>query len=301
MTLAQKAASMHRSISRSILDEVEDVAQEPLTPTEEPFTPTLIDFDREQECTTTEPDLSMTEVDSQSEASVESDSLLKLAQKSPKMSKTADPVASLSAGLPAHPSDQQDEKVTRSADHQCITGIPVHWSLEERFQQNVDIQLKKCTSEPWFDNQINFAHLVDFERSLQWATDLINENYRDWFKFKIGITENPYRRWHDSSFGYKKQNTGIPVYTGSPKAPIQGDYLAVIYTSPTSKRNVKAYDSAKVRELRQSSTGMMETLLINIFAELPNCINRKNAGADCPSEGSPHFCYVVASYSVDIE
>ena len=75
---------MHRSISHSILDDVEDVAQEPLTPTEETFTPTLPDIHMEQECTPTEPDLSITEVDSQSEGSVESDSLLKLAQMSPK-------------------------------------------------------------------------------------------------------------------------------------------------------------------------------------------------------------------------
>ena len=118
------------------------------------------------------------------------------------------------------------------------------------------------------------------------AKKFIVINCRDWCKFKIGITENPHRRWHDPHFGYKRSRNKL------------WDCFAVIYTSPTSKRTINKYDKPKVKELKQTSTGMMETLLIHIFEELPTCINRKGAGADCPSEGSPHFCYVVASYAV---
>ena len=275
-------SELHRSISHSIFDDVEDVTQKQMTPMEEPFTPTLPDFEMEEPYTPTEPDCAPTELDSDSEGCVECDSLLKLVQNPPLKE---GPFTGLYTGLPVHSRDHQlCEQITTT--NPSITSSPVHWSLEERFQQDVGGLLQRCRDQPWFAYKIKFAELVDFGRSLQWATEFIEANCQDWCKFKIGITENPNRRWHDPVFGYNCEKT------------ILWDYFAVIYTSPTSKRNIKLNDKPNVKELKQTSTGMMETLLIRIFEELPNCINRKGSGADCPSEGSPHFCYVVASYAV---
>ena len=163
----------------------------------------------------------------------------------------------------------------------------MHWSLGETFERDVSIELAKCMIQHWFENKLNFAELVDFGRSLQWATQFIEANCENWVKFKIGITENPYRRWHDSGFGYRSNKS------------VCWDYMAVLYTAPTSKRDTgKLCLAPQLKRLKQASTGTLETLMIHIFEELPNCINRKGGGGDCPSEGSPHFCYVVASFGL---
>lgn len=292
-------SELHKSISRSIFDDLVEEESTQIQTTqftlvdcvEEPFTPTLADC-IEEPLTPTEPDCAPTDLDNSSEESDTSDSLLHLARQEPVSQDPYDWPIFCEGPIEDSNDNQIDEqnattKPTLTGLPVQLTGLPVHWSLEQRFQQDVDNTLQKCKTEHWFSNKIKFDELVDFGRSLQCATQYVQEMSQHAFKFKIGITENPYRRWHDPDFGYKQSH------------PIPWDEFAVIYTSPTSKRNIKPFDKPEVIELKQTSTGMMETLLIHIFEELPNCINRKGGGADCPSEGSPHFCYVVASYGVE--
>ncbi len=96
-------------------------------------------------------------------------------------------------------------------------------------------------------------------------------------------------RWHDPGLAYKMDKN------------ICWDFMAVLYTAPTSKRDIiKMSLAPHVKKLTQASTGTMETVLIQIFEEQPNCINGKGGGGDCPSGGSPHFCYVVASFGLQM-
>ena len=317
-------SELHRSISHSVLDDVEDVMQAQTTPMEVPFTPALPKTpeaftptepnspiaDRSEPYTPTEPDspIAPTEVeDCDNEECDDNDSLLNLMELPPlaegpsvsfdqfceQDASDSDSDSGMDSCSPVYwftgalgerlPSD------TGTSNDRKTAGSLVHWSLEETFERDVGIELANCMGQDWFINKINFAELVDFERSLQWAKQFIQAHYANWFKFKIGITENLYRRWHDSCFGYKNDKS------------VCWHYMAVLYTAPTSKPDTsKMCLAPQVKKLRQASTGTMETLLIQVFGELPGCINKKGAGGDCPSEGSPHFCYVVASVGLQM-
>ena len=69
----------------------------------------------------------------------------------------------------------------------------------------------------------------------------------------------------------------------------------MLYVAPISKWKLHALDSEKTKALKSTSTGAMERLLVDKFRHLPECIKRQ-AGGECPSNGSPHFCYVVGRY-----
>lgn len=58
-------------------------------------------------------------------------------------------------------------------------------------------------------------------------------------------------------------------------------FMVLLYAAPTSKPKVPY------------STGAFEKMLIREFARVDGCINRRGAGGECPSNGSPHFCYVI--------
>ena len=69
--------------------------------------------------------------------------------------------------------------------------------------------------------------------------------------------------------------------------------MHVLYCAPTSKWRIKPLDDAITRQLKAESTGAMEIALIERFSSHPRCINREGGDGDCPSNGSPHFTYVV--------
>ena len=97
-------------------------------------------------------------------------------------------------------------------------------------------------------------------------------------EIKIGITDNPFVRWVNRGHGYERAGWTM---------------MYLLYAAPTSKVRVDPLDSESRRRLKMESTGAMETELINRFHHYPQCINRAGGGGDCPSNGSPHFCYVV--------
>ena len=204
------------------------------------------------------------------------DELLELAQKSPS---TCD--------------SQLTEDNVDKGPHQigmptCIDMQPpdVHWSLSQRFYDDVDSRLRQVDGQPWFDKHVmDAANLHDYEGCVSDASSYIMSNCDHWYRFKIGITENPEHRWNNSRYGYAHS----PMW----------DVFCVLYAAPSSKWNVKKYESESMTSLKRSSTGAMERRLVKQFAGFPNCINRPDSGGDCPSDGSPHFCYVVYSHALD--
>ncbi len=72
------------------------------------------------------------------------------------------------------------------------------------------------------------------------------------------------------------------------------DLMYLIYASPTSKTAMSKWDTPEMRALKMTSTGMLETHLINQWHSHPSCVNRHYAGGACPSDGSPHFTHIVA-------
>eukprot|EP00973_Karenia_brevis_P057910 8060085-Karenia_brevis.AAC.1 len=69
--------------------------------------------------------------------------------------------------------------------------------------------------------------------------------------------------------------------------------MHVLYAAPFSKWNIKSIDSAETKAVKRVSTGALEKILIARFAHEASCVNRTEAGGDCPSDGRPHCPYVV--------
>ena len=156
-----------------------------------------------------------------------------------------------------------------------------HWSEIAAFSQAVSDMLP-CANCTWFSSEpLGLLDLTDFDMCSSCAEGFILSNVVGQCEyFKIGITENPYQRWVRSDCGY--QHSGW-------------SFMYVLYVAPTSKWKLHALDSEKTRALKSTSTGSMERFLVDKFRHLPECINRQ-PGGDCPSNGSPHFCYVVGRY-----
>ena len=97
-------------------------------------------------------------------------------------------------------------------------------------------------------------------------------------QFKIGITERPDLRW--------------PMYKNS-KDDIKWTTMFILYAAPTSKSAMCSSDSTALQALKKTSTGSMEKHLIRFFRGLfDNCVNDA-PGGERPSDGNPHFTYVV--------
>ena len=260
--------------------DMEDKCMEQCSLPEEPCTPTMVES------------MDSTQKDSDSQWSPANDDLLNLlGESSPSPSPTGSTFYPCETDSEA--TEKNDEENDKQQCHQGTTpktedtGSPVHWSLNPRFQEDVENTLRYCRQQLWFDDKLSMLSLDSWDESVQLATNFIATNFNSWWKFKIGITENPFVRWNNSGFGYKHEKE------------IMWDYFAVIYCAPTSKVTAAKFASEGKKELIRTSTGSMDNLLIGRFADLPNCINRVGGGGDCPSYGSPHFCYVVASWSIE--
>jgi hypothetical protein len=108
---------------------------------------------------------------------------------------------------------------------------------------------------------------ADFRATVIAAEKYISENIAGVVEFKIGITENPYLRWTRKDCGYKHF----------------GDWevMVLLYAANTGIKHV------------HDSSGSMEVLLIDAFAERDcGCIN-VGKGGEGASRSSPHFTYVV--------
>ena len=84
-------------------------------------------------------------------------------------------------------------------------------------------------------------------------------------------------RWYNSEHGYRLDK-GHPWI-----------WMFILYAADTSKPRV------------QHSTGSFEKALCSRLAHDVDCLNRKGAGGECPSNGSPHFAYVAVRDNVRLE
>ena len=124
-----------------------------------------------------------------------------------------------------------------------------------------------------------------FERVHSYVTLLVSSNMVE--TFMVGITERPDLRW-ESSWGY------------GPKKHF--DAMHLLFASVTSKK--------QNHEWSHTSTGLMETKLVESFSGDKNRImsgvtgnrkmlNKEYSGGEHPSEGSPHFLYVVLQFTLE--
>ena len=102
-------------------------------------------------------------------------------------------------------------------------------------------------------------------------------------QFKIGITENAYVRYN-------------LTYLGN-----EWGEMHVVYCAPTSNWKIHKYMSSERKMLMSTSTGTLERALIKQFrgksaAERHPQLYNREAGGECPSNGSPHFLYVICRH-----
>ena len=165
-------------------------------------------------------------------------------------------------------------------DHEEGNPSIKHWSLDPNFLSSVNAVLEKMDNEPCFNADFLIkSDLTDFDTCFTSAIDFIEAHVSGWDLFKIGITENPWLRWHNTSFGYAWEAD-------------DWNCMFLLYCAPTSKHKVLVTDSPATKALKLTSTGAMEIRLVEHFQEYPECKNT-GRGGECPSGGSPHFTYVV--------
>ena len=157
-----------------------------------------------------------------------------------------------------------------------------YWSQDPLFDADVEQVLQRCLEEPWFSNEFFYGSPVGFSENSLAATSFIRDRIENQFsEFKIGITEDPYFRWWRKDCGYHW--------------PGGFSQMFLLYAAPISKWSLQRHDSPKLKKPKQESTGAREILLIKEFANGTGncCLDRPGAGGECPSNGSPHFVYVV--------
>ena len=68
--------------------------------------------------------------------------------------------------------------------------------------------------------------------------------------------------------------------------------MSVAYVAPISKWFIRPFEHPPLEKLKRVSTGTMERELIKHVRDLPECQNN-GPGGECPSDGTPHFGYIV--------
>jgi hypothetical protein len=167
----------------------------------------------------------------------------------------------------------QDEEVQDIPD---VNDIPYAPALDTFFDDGVDEILDYCTGKPWFDSSFFWHAPREFAANADAAIAFIIRNCI-MHQFKIGITERPDLRWPL----YKKSTDHIKWTT-----------MFLLYAAPISKSAMCSSDSPSLQALKKTSTGAMEKHLIRFFNNFDGCVNDA-PGGERPSDGSPHFTYVV--------
>ena len=235
---------------------------------------------RDRPCTPTVPDVDITptEVDPDSDA----DSLLDLLVNTDGLqSQPARP------HLDAMSYDSFDSQATEndnpSERQEARPDLPLspepHWTDDSKFWTSMEDRLAMCYDCQWYRLDF-FSHApVHFSPCFEAACNFIRASINNvWLQYKIGITENPYIRWTRPDCGYEH---------------FGWQYMYLLYTAPTSKTSKCGVQTEQERLRRAESTGAMEIKLIAEFSLEPGCLNRVGAGGEYPSDGCPHFVYVV--------
>lgn len=156
-----------------------------------------------------------------------------------------------------------------------------HWSWDPMFISNVESACEALKTKQWFVKEVfEMMDLTDFDRCVQVVINYVQPRVKHWASFKIGITENLKMRWYNQTFGYERE---------------EWTKLYLLYAAPTSKTSIKEWMNPTLVDLRKASTGSMEKQLIKSLKEQygTRCKNKEGAGGECPSDGNPHFTYLV--------
>jgi len=143
---------------------------------------------------------------------------------------------------------------------------PSHFTQQKDFWDKVAYRLHGLLGQPWLGEAPSLDRLTpDFQRNADVCAQSIQHVISSATHFKIGITCDPRWRFFECDDGDYAKNF---------------DKMVLVYAAETSKPK------------KMDSTGMMEIEQIARFKHLPGCEN-VSGGGDRPSEGSPHFMYVV--------
>ena len=152
---------------------------------------------------------------------------------------------------------------------QRCTSPPCHFTKSDEFWDSVEKVVTHYMDDAWFstaDRTFNDLN-EDWEHNVSTVATAIKSIALGSRQFKIGICLDPKWRWFVCAGGaYSKSFTK----------------MTLVYVAKSSK--------PKHRE----STGNMEITQIEKFKDYGNCLNRA-PGGEMPSNGSPHFCYVVSN------
>ena len=154
-----------------------------------------------------------------------------------------------------------------SPKRQRCTSPPRHFTKSGEFWESVEKEVRYYMNDEWFSTA-DFNDLSeDWERNVSTVARAINSIALGSRQFKIGICRDPKWRWFVCHGGkYSKNFTK----------------MAIVYAAKSSKPK------------HSESTGNMEIAQIAKFKDYDNCLNRA-PGGEMPSDGSPHFCYVVSN------
>ena len=155
----------------------------------------------------------------------------------------------------------------------------LHWSMDPQHDADAERVLSRCMGEPWFSTDFFWDSPRGYHANYDAARVFINGRIEHRYQFKIGITEDPHFRWFRPDCGYH----GV------------FETMFILYSAATSKTKIHMCDSSETRLRKRESSGAMEKRLIRFFANgtANGCLNREGAGGENPSNGTPHFVYVV--------
>ena len=310
-TLAEpKPAGSSRCLQKQVSESVIEAAilAEELSrlPTGEQCTQAqIIEIDSDS-CATTEIELGSCEIDSDSCTTTEiesvpcatadldsvhdmapsgGDSLLQMAIATPRASESSLSQSSFDSEL----TENYDPNVPApSISCEADREDDLHWSHSSSFKDAVADHLNGYKYYPAITCE-GLAHmpLHSFEECFSRIVVYILQNICPACdQFKIGITENAVVRYN-------------LTYLGN-----EWGEMHVLYCAPTSKWNIHKYMSDERKMLMSTSTGTLESALIKQFrgesaAERHPQLYNRGAGGECPSNGSPHFLYVICRHCED--
>ena len=155
--------------------------------------------------------------------------------------------------------------------------MKLHWSQEKKFKNAVNDVLFTCKQRIG-RRFVNFIDeykldLSDFAGVCDVTLAHVQFDIAPrCTMFKVGITENPLRRWTMLAREF--------------------DSMMVVYAAPTSKTRIFLTDGPEKVDLKLSSSGALEIKLCSVLNSHPKSCNRL-PGGEHPSEGWPHFTYVA--------
>jgi len=140
-----------------------------------------------------------------------------------------------------------------------------------------------CVDGEWFEiAHVPFWNMIPGYRFTQACSDaqlfILERAPFEWAKFKIGITEDPYTRWHNPECGHRR-------------AGWRG--MSLLFAASTGKSRINSFDPPALRRAKATSSGAMEIWLIVALSDCEEMMNKRNTGGEGASNECPHFVYVV--------